>query len=47
MRYNVMANSFYDNTHIDMNKSDFVKQTVDFMNRYSYTVTPKSKMLIT
>lgn len=44
MRFEVMANRFYDNTHIDMKKSDFVKQTVDFMNRYSYTVTPKSKM---
>lgn len=44
MRFDDMANRLYDNTHIDMKKSDFVKQTVDFMNRYSYTVTPKSKM---
>lgn len=44
MSFEVMANRFYDNTHIDMEKSDFVKKTVDFMNRYSYTVTPKSKI---
>lgn len=44
MNYEVMANRFYDNTHIDLKRDDFVRKTVDFMNRYSYTVTPKSKM---
>ena len=44
MRYEDMANRFYDNTHIDMNKTDFVKKVVEFMKRYSYRITPKSKM---
>ena len=44
MRYEEMANRFYDNTHIDMNRTDFVKDVIDFMKRYSYTVTPKSIM---
>jgi hypothetical protein len=44
MRYEDMANRFYDNIHIDMNKTDFVNKVVEFMKRYSYTITPKSKM---
>tara|TARA_Y100000287_G_C14232511_1_gene362718 strand:- start:2186 stop:3148 length:963 start_codon:yes stop_codon:yes gene_type:complete len=46
MPYDVMASRYYKNVHIDMNKKDFEKSIVNFMNKYSYTVSPKSKVEI-
>lgn len=46
MSFQEMANRYYNNIHIDMNKHDFEKAVVNHMKKYSYTVTPKSTVEI-
>ena len=46
MSFQAMASRYYNNVHIDMNKKDFEKAIVNHMNKYSYTVTPKSRVEI-
>ena len=46
MSFQGMANRYYNNIHIDMNKKDFENAVVNYMKKYSYTITPKSRQEI-